>query len=70
VIKVTTYLKNDFSFPKNYVDSSHRREWFEKLDVAGRRDGEASDNHLDLDNFQAGQENVCDEVAPIQIGKA
>ena len=57
-----------FSFPKNYVDSSHRREWFEKLDVAERRE-EASDEHLDLDNFQPGQENVCDEVVPIQIGE-
>ena len=64
-------VERQSSFPKSYVESSHRREWFEKLDRARERENDVnasdSQNVPAYDHEQAPMEE--DEVITLERGK-
>ena len=77
LLEIITIFKF-FSFPKSYVESSHRREWFEKLDRARENnpaasdDGETGFNPATSDDGETGltRDDVHeDEVVTIERGK-
>jgi hypothetical protein len=54
------------SFPKSYVESSHRHEWFEKLDRARETEEDVVADGDPVDRADA--QVVLDEVVEIRLG--
>ena len=65
-------VERQSSFPKSYVESSHRREWFERLDRARERENDVNDpqsqNAPGYSDESAPMEE--DEVITLERGKS
>ena len=64
-------VERQSSFPKSYVESSHRREWFERLDRARENDvvnAPQSENTPAYDDEHAAMEE--DEVITLERGNS